>query len=103
MNDTTAKPIVKFRSVEGGRSQGIRQFAEWPVRKNPVTCAGQPGIFVPSVVTDETVPIVSMPGITSHQLASSTRKKMLATHGKKRRPFFLPATSSQRSSSILTT
>src|SRR5258706_12308032 len=93
MNEITASASVKLRSVDGGRSHGVMQFDCAPVRKMLLIAPSQLGS---SWLIE---PIVSMPGITSHQLAINTRKKMVATHGKNRRPFVLPATSSQGLSS----
>jgi len=84
--------MVKFRSVDGGRIQGVMALDCAPVRKWNGPMTWSPGPADAGV----SEPMVSTPGMTSHQLAMSTSTKMLATQGKKRRPFSLPATSSQR-------
>ena len=86
--------MVKFRSVEGGRSHGVMQFDCAPVRKTLVMAPSQPG------TSWEIVPMVSMPGITDHQLAIRISRNIEATQGKKRRPLRGPATSTQRFSSV---
>src|SRR5260370_39417688 len=90
MTEMIARPMVKFKSVEGGRSQGVRQLDWLPVRKTLVMTPRQLG------VSCEIVPMVSMPGMTDHQLAIRISTNIEPTQGKKRRPLRGPATSMQR-------